>query len=549
MSALSVIKRFTAEVDGNKVKIHGPYNAKMNEFYRSLPNARWDRLQICWTCTLTPAAVWRIASAPVEFVLDETILKMAEEFRKHLIDAEEILNNDDLPQPPIHKTNGWKHQRQAYWFSEGRNAVLLAMWMRTGKSKVCVDLLVNSNCRRVLVICPASVRAVWRREFAKHSPVDFRVLILDGTQSVKRKAQMADKYLLSPHPCVIVVNYEAVFRKDFLMWAMAVEWDAVICDESHRIKGAQSKTSKACYEIGKSAQIRIALTGTPLSHSPLDIFGQFRFLDPGIFGTSYHRFHSKFAVTGHFGANHIVGFKNQDELAEKMRLITYTVGVEVLDLPDKQHIEIPITLSPKARKAYDSLAEEMCALVDEGIITVSNALVKLLRLQQITSGYCIDDDDCEHEFEPDKANALTDILDGIDQPCVVFCRFVHDLTQIEAITNRLDKNYGEISGRRKDLTEHATMPEGIDVMGVQVQSGGVGIELSAAPYCVFWNHPWSLGIYDQAAARVYGTDQKHNVAYYHLLCEKTVDEVVFKALAKKRDVVERVLSYLKRQST
>jgi SNF2 family DNA or RNA helicase len=539
-----VTNKFTAEADGTKIRIRGPYNSQMNEFYRSLPAARWDRLNVCWMCMLTPASAWRVASAPVEFVVDETIEEMASDFGAQIKHGELILTKDDLPQPTKRVHDAWNHQIQAYWFSKNRTAALLAMWMGTGKSKVTVDLLVNSNARRVLIICPTSVRAVWRREFAKHSPVDFRVLVLDGSQSVKRKASMAAKHLLSPEPCVVVINYEAVFRKDFLSWATSVEWDAVVTDESHRIKGAQSKTSKACYEIGKSAKRRLALTGTPMSHSPMDLFGQFRFLDPGIFGTSYHRFRSQFAVSGHFGADHIVGFKNQDELAEKMALITYQVGPEVLDLPPVQHIEIPITLGKKARAAYDSLAEEMCALVEDGVITVSNALVKLLRLSQITSGYCVDDDETEHEFEPDKLRALTDILEGIDKPCVVFCRFVRDLAQIRDCAESLGKNYGEISGRQKDLTEHATMPEGIDVMGVQVQSGGVGIDLTAAPYCVWFNHPWSLGGYDQALTRVHRPGQTQNVTYYHLLCEGTVDVAVFAALGKKRDIVEKVLSYL-----
>jgi len=460
-----------------------------------------------------------------------------------------VLNSENLPQPRKRKNDSWKHQLQAYWFSCGREATMLSMWMGTGKSKVVIDLLANQNAHQTLIICPTSVRAVWRREFAKHSPGDNRVLVLDGSQSVKRKAAMAAKHLLSPETSVIVINYEAVFRKDFLAWAKSIKWDTVICDESHRIKGAQSKTSKACYEIGKSAKARLALTGTVMSHSPMDVFGQFRFLDPGIFGTSYHHFRSRFAVSGHFGADHIVGFKNQDELAERMKLITYQVGPEVLDLPDVQHVEVPVTLGKRAREAYDSLAKEMCALVDEGIITVSNALVKLLRLQQVTSGYCVDDDGVEHEFEQDKANALIDIVSGIDRPCVVFCRFIRDLAQIEAVADKLGKNYGEISGRRKDLTEHATMPDGIDVMGVQVQSGGVGIDLTAAPYCVFWNLPWSLGSYDQAMARVHRPGQTQSVTYYHLLCEQTVDEAVFNALAKKRSVVEKVLSFLKGETT
>lgn len=453
-----------------------------------------------------------------------------------------------LVQPPLRVHDSWRHQLQAYWFAFGKRAAMLAMGMGTGKSKVAVDLMVNAEDDRVLICCPRSVLGVWRREIERHARDHFDVLVLDGTQSVKRKAEIAKKHIArATKPCVVVINYESARAPAFANWACTVTWSRVIADESHRLKGAKAKQSKSMYEIGRRARHRLCLTGTVMPHSPMDVFGQYRFLDSSIFGTSYHRFRSHYAISGHFGCDHIVAYKNQDQMADLMRPVTFECRMEdtEIELPEACHNERTVELSKDAARVYRELEGEMIADIQYDVITAANALVKLLRLQQITSGFCETDNEVLHEFGTEKATALEEILEGITEPAVVFCRFRRDLATVREIVNRLGLRYGELSGEQKDLTSHATMRDDVDVMGVQVQSGGVGVDLTRACYAIYWNHPWSLGEYEQSLARVHRPGQTRPVVYYHLLTAGTVDEVVFKALAKKKDVVDVVLNYLR----
>jgi len=527
----------TATTIGDRFRLRGPYAP---EFYRSLPDSRWDKAARCWTCRATPATAWRLFGAEWELSADETVHQLHDQFIRR--------NGDNKGQPPLCVSPSWQHQCEAYWFAEDRHAALVAMGMGTGKSKVVVDLVQNKQMRRILVICPTSVRRVWPREFDRHSIMQPNMLVLDrGT--VKKKTQSASMFVETPRPpAVVVVNYETAWRPDFLKWASSVEWDLVVCDESHRIKGHNSKVSKGCAAIGRGAKHRLCLTGTPMSHSPLDLFGQFRFLDPGLFGTSYHRFRNLYAISGPFGANHIVGFKNQDDLARKMALLTYQVGSEVLDLPEAMHHEVDVVLSAKSRRQYDGLRDEMIAEVADGTITVANGLVKLLRLQQMTSGFCSDEKGTEHLLGSDKQDALSDLLDGIDTPAVVFCRFRHDLDSVRQVSEKLGRRFGELSGRVNDLTDDATMPDDIDVMAVQIQAGGVGIDLTLAAYAIYYSTGFSLGEYEQSMARVHRPGQRRTVHYYHLLAENSVDGIVFNALRKKRKIVDEVLDYLKGES-
>lgn len=547
-------RAFRAAVVGPKIRIDAPHSPAIEQFLRTLPACSWSRSDLCWKCDATPAAAWRLLYGEVRFSGDDKLFALAAGIQE----AQIVGSGSVLMQPGVRKGDLWKHQLEAFRFAKGLPAVMLHLGMGCGKSATAISLIANKGCKLVLIACPKSVMGVWTREFSKHCPVPHRVTLLNKGNAVDKK-KLVEKELAiaktfqgfqSTKISVIVVNYETAKLSPLLGVLSDVEWDAVVCDESQRIKAHNSQQSKAMAKIGERAKFRMALTGTPMQNSPMDVFGQFRFLDPGLFGTSYHGFRSRYAETGHFGADHIVGFKNQEELAARMGLLTFHADRSVLDLPDVQHMTVPVTLSPETRKLYTALEQEMIAQIQNGTVTVANALTKTLRLRQITGGFTMLDDDggmkrplvvTGHE----KQEALAELLDASGEPMVVFCEFVHDLDQIAEAVKAAGKRYGEVSGRRKDLTDHATMPDTVDVMGVQIRSGGVGVDLTRAPIGVYWNHPWSPGVYDQSEARIHRPGQTKPVVYYHLIAEGTVDQKVWEALAAKQDVIDTVMAYMK----
>jgi SNF2 family DNA or RNA helicase len=292
----------------------------------------------------------------------------------------------------------------------------------------------------------------------------------------------------------------------------------------------------------------MALSGTPLTQDPLSIFGQARFLDPGWFGDAWTQFHQRFALHANPKIpQQVTGYRNLDELQATMSHFTFRCTEAVLDLPEKHHIDRPFKLSTAGTDIYHNLEEELIAQVGTGVVTASNALVKLLRLQQITSGFCQpEEQDTYVEIDDAKLEVLQEILEDLPQrePVIVFCRFRHDLHRIEQLVTGLGRRYGEISGRRKDLTEHATMPANIDVMGVQIQSGGVGIDLTRAAYAIYYSLGFSLLEYDQSIARLHRPGQTRPVHYYHLVAEKTVDEIIYSSMRRRREIIDAVLESL-----
>ena len=497
-----------------------------------------------WACEATPGAAWRVLRQPGIGAAriggpDDGIARLQERLQ------------GDRPygegQPAIRKTDAWDHQVEAYQFALARPATLLEMGMGTGKTKVAIDLAANWRCERVLVICPTSVMDVWEHEIgvrAAHHPL----LILLQRGSVKKKAETAGQWMtrkdLPGEMRIIVVNYEAARARAFAEWSLGEKWDLVILDESHRGKAPGSVTARYLEKLGRRAARRLCLTGTPMPNGPLDIFSQFRFLDPGLFGTSFCWYRDHYATMGGYEDREVVDYKNVGEMQRLMSLITFRCGDEVLDLPSTQDHNRRFDLSAKGRKHYNELATDLVTEIEGGEVTAANALVKLLRLQQITSGYLAVEDSPPEEVDAGKATLLAELLEDIGptERVVVACKFLHDLDVVRRVAGAMDRPYGEISGRDNAYREWKA--GGVNVLGTQIQAGSLGIDLSEARYAIAYSVGFSLGDWLQWRKRVHRPGQTRGVHYYHLIARGTVDEAVYGALQRKQQVVEAVLDGL-----
>lgn len=438
----------------------------------------------------------------------------------------------------------WQHQRTALNFCLERPAAMLAMAMGTGKSRVVVELIKARNHQRILIVCPKSVLQVWPKEFLKYTSGEYFVYPLTkGT--VAEKAREAKTLLDSwqgIRPVVLIINYESAREEAFASFALKAKFDLVVADESHRIKAPAGTTARFFYQLGKVAPHRLALSGTPLAHSPLDAFGQYKFLSPSIFGTSYTSFRARYCVMDALAKfPKILRYQNLDDLHRKFYSIAYRVTSDVIDLPAAQHLFRYCELGDKARRVYRSLEREFYAEVESGQVTIKNALVKLLRLQQITGGHLRTDDGQNLAIDDAKLELLQETLEEIDpaEPIVIFARFTADLQAIRRAVEECGLTTGELSGHANDLAE---WQEGkTQVLVVQVQSGAAGIDLTRARYCLYFSLGFSLGDYEQSLARVRRPGQTRPVTYIHLLCEHSIDGKVYKALASHQEVVTAIL--------
>jgi len=454
----------------------------------------------------------------------------------------------------VAETALWDHQSRGIDFALDRKATLLHMGLGTGKSRVAIEVARRIGARRTLVLCPLSVCDAWLDQFTRFGR-DFRVAILN-TGSVAKKAAyakgMAERAMAYGDPFTCVVNYESARNNPLAAWLAQQKFDLLVLDESHRIKSPAGKTSRWVSRLAQTCGKRLALTGTPMPHSPLDVYAQFRSLDPKIFGWSFVQFRRTYAVMGGWQNKQVTAFKSLPDLRARMARITFQVDRSVLDLPDAIHERRVVDLSPNAQRLYADMERDFCAQVKDGEITAANALVKLLRLQQLTSGRVTVESDALVsplvQVDDAKEKALAELLTDLphDEPVVVFGRFKADLASVHGAAKSTGRASLELSGSRRELK--AWQGGDAPVLACQIQAGSTGIDLTRAAYCVYLSTGFSLGDYEQSLARVHRPGQSRGVAYYHIVARGTVDEKVYDALRSRKNIVEAVLADIQNPS-
>jgi SNF2 family DNA or RNA helicase len=584
-------------VCGDRLFTHTPYRLK--DVTSGIPGGGWHNPSKCQKCNAkrgstcplprlngwhypaTPHGVLAVHAAlqPHGYQYDAAYGQLLQQAREARAAGARRTEHDLDPIPGL-TVDGWLHQRQAYWFGVAQQAALFDMEMGTGKSLVAVGLNIAQADKaaaqgrgfRGIVICPERVVGVWPREFGKWAAapwhcVDGRRTNRKGVPVFMPVADRTAAFDQAIHECgcgrphLVIANYSLAVHDPFATWALEQEWDAVTFDEVHRIKDAGGAWSKWATKLGQRARFRAGLTGTLAPHSPLDVFGPIRALDPGLLGHSKTAFQKRYALLHPKDPNIVKGLnpEREDELAEIVARIAYRAGPDVLDLPP----EIPdqvltCDLSPKARKVYAAVEGEMYAEVArvtrngetlEDTISASNVLVKLIRMAQIAGGSVRYDSGVTEQIDRAKYQLLLDLLSDADpdKPVVVFCRFRPDLDRVAEAAAKLGRGYAELSGRRSDaLAPDATLApanadgEVLQIAGVQIQAGGTGIDFTRSHHAVYYSTGVSLGDYLQSRKRLVRPGQTSSVRFYHLVAAGTYDEDVYAALAAREQVAQHI---------
>lgn len=528
--------------DGTKLIVTGPDTYRHRRLLGSLPAGRWDPKRKAWAFPATPVAahnLQRLGSA-VELRGDGAIeLAAAHTERTDRLAA--VRGGDGLPGDlPEHL---WRHQRGAVWVAGVKGGHLLAFGMRSGKTLISLSLIQRLGYTRVLVVCPKKVIDTWPEQAEEHG-VDLKVVGLrDGSTAIRlRQAQKA-------MPAVLAINYESVWREPFGSWALGQPWDMLVMDECHRLQAPGGKASRWMARLAERVEHRIGLSGTPVGDGPINAYGIFRTLDPGVFGTSAARFRAQYVneiqlPTGVRIPNPDPSrrYRNQGDFNARYNLITLTGDRDLADMPAETDTVLGCTLSGEAARVYRSMRDELIAELEHGEVTAANALVKATKLHQLAAGHVKHEDGRVEEVHREKDELLAEVLDelGPTEPLVVMCWYVADLARVRAVCEAAGRECLEISGRVDDLSRWKT-GEG-SVIAVQIQAGGVGVDLSRARHCVFWTACFSHPLYQQARARLLGQkDSSRSVAFTHLVARGTIDEGIYRALDGKRDLLEELL--------
>lgn len=406
---------------------------------------------------------------------------------------------------------------------------------------------------RVLVVAPTSVCSVWPHDLNQFAtfPWEARVLLGDKKKRLKALNELENWPFKALR--IAVINYESTHREGIFEALAAYKPDLIVCDESQRIKNPSAAQSKALHKLGDATPFRMILSGTPVQNNAVDLYSQYRFLDPAVYGANFYAFKNRYCIMGGYGQHQIVGYRNMDELVEKEHSVAYRVTKEeCLDLPQQTFINRYVQFTDAEQAIYEQLRKSSFLELETGEnVTATTILTMYLRLMQLTGGFLTADESTRpKQVNTAKLDALADIVDDyvVDagKKLVIFARFRAEIATIENLLRLRKIQYGSIYGdvpmeeRGKIVDDFQTNPD-TKVFVAQIQTAGLGITLHAASTAVFYSYDYNYANYAQALARIHRIGQRLPVTYIHLVVDGSIDEKILAALENKEDMAKTVV--------
>jgi SNF2 family DNA or RNA helicase len=463
------------------------------------------------------------------------------------------------------KTQPYEHQLKALTMSWDKEYFAYFMEMGTGKSKVLIDniamLYDKGKINGALIVAPKGVVGTWYlNQIPDHLPdhIEHKNVLWKPNITRKQNLRLKSLFETGTDLHILIMNVEAFsttkgceFAKKFLdshRTLMAV-------DESTTIKNPDAKRTKNICNLSILSRYRRILTGSPVTKSPLDLYKQCDFLKEELLGHgSYYTFRTRYAImkTANFGGKSVqivVGYRNLDELSEKLRPFSYRVlKDDCLDLPDKIYMKRTVQLSSEQKKVYEQMKQMALAEMNGKMMSTATVLTQLMRLHQITCGHFTADDGSIQKIKSNRLDELMDVLEEIEGKVVIWAHYQND---VETIVEHLKKKYGDNSivdyyGRTRPENRQSNIDkfqkdEGCRFFIGTPATGGYGITLTQASNVIYYSNGYDLEKRMQSEDRAHRIGQKKSVTYVDMIADDTVDEKIVKSLRKKVNIATQIM--------
>lgn len=559
---------------------------------RSLPGCQWDKTRERWHLPISWSACLALRST------FEHELEIGENLREWAI-HEKAVRIDPCLQ--LRELTDWEGDPSLYgwqrsgaeFIARGRQ-VLIADDPGAGKTATTIRGLAKiqaegTNVFPIMITCPNSMKKTWQREFERWWPgIECSIIKGSKAQRLKALATPAHVYIvnweglrshsrLAPFGSIALKRCKAHGGEDPKVSENTCQvhprelnkfkFGAVVADEIHRAKDPKSQQTRALWAATGDAEIRVALTGTPIASDVTDLWPILHWLAPKEWpGKS--RWIDRFVDTmlNAWGGLMVIGVKasmyNEFYATLNPRMRRMPEELVLSHLPPLIFQKHECEMSAKQAKAYRQMKEEMITQLESGLVTVDSPLTQTIRLLQLASSYAEVEtiETVDGDGRPVTKQKVTladpsckidtfmdDIADFGDQQVAVMAV---SRQLIELLSARLTKNkipHGLITGAQDEDERQRAMD---DFQGGKLQfilftaaAGGTGITLTAARYFARLQRPWSLVDDKQTLRRVkrIGSERHPNIIVIDYVTEGTVDNKVVKALDDKGESFEAVV--------
>ena len=417
------------------------------------------------------------------------------------------------------------HQKESIEKLVGNDKFILADDMGLGKTTSAVIAALEANLKKVLIVCPASLKINWKREIANYT--DKSVSIVEG-----KIWESAD---------FVIINYDILKnfhdpqdRKNSVI--LNEGFDLIVVDEAHYIQNTQAARTKIANDIINKVGKVWLLTGTPMTSRPMNYYNLLNLVDsPVAFNWMGYvrRYCNGYQFTvGRKKIWNVQGASNLEELRDRTKpQVLRRLKEEILDLPDK--IVTPIYLKLKSRD-YEELMGEYYRWFDQGqesgSLTVQFS--KLMKVRQVIA--------------EEKIKNTCEIAENIieqGKKVIIFTNFTDSLNQIvEHFGKTAVKLDGSMSkDERQKSVDRFQTDEKIQVFAGNIKAAGVGITLTSAEAVIMNDLSFVPSDHSQAEDRAYRYGQKNNVLVYYPIFENTIESIIYDILQNKKNIFEIVM--------
>ena len=420
-----------------------------------------------------------------------------------------------------------EHQKEAVQKLLENKKFILADDMGLGKTTSTIIGALESGSKKILVICPATLKINWKREIENYSD---------------RPIFIAESKNFSTEHDFVIANYDIIKnfhdpknKEESLI--INSKFDLVIVDEAHYIKNATAQRTKLINDLVKNTERLWLLTGTPMTSRPMDYFNLLSLVDSPV-SKNWMAYAIRYCAGYQFKVGNrkvwnITGASNLEELRERTSgTILRRLKENVLDLPDK--IITPVYLKLKS-KAYEDVMGEYYDWYDKNPEESKSLTVQFSKLTKV-----------RQIIAEEKIQQTIEIAENIieqGKKVIIFCNFTDSLNKIvEHFGKTAVKLDGSMSQHERQYSvDQFQENEKIKVFVGNIRAAGTGITLTAGEAAIFNDLSFLPSDHAQAEDRSYRYGQKNNVLVYYPIFENTIEGIIYDILKKKKNIFETIM--------
>jgi SWI/SNF-related matrix-associated actin-dependent regulator 1 of chromatin subfamily A len=420
-----------------------------------------------------------------------------------------------------------QHQKEAIQKLVENKKFILADDMGLGKTTSTIIAALETGAKKVLIICPATLKINWKREIENYS--DKSIFISEG------------KTFSTEHDFVII-NYDIIknfhdTKKKDESQVISANFDLVVVDEAHYIKNPTAQRTKLINDIAKNVDRLWLLTGTPMTSRPIDYFNLLSLVDSPV-SKNWMAYAIRYCAGYQFNAGgrkiwNVTGASNLEELRDRTAGLTLRrLKENVLDLPDK--IITPVYLRLRS-KLYEEIMGEYYDWYDKNPEESKSLTVQFTKLTKIRQ--VIADEKISQTIE------LAENIIEQGKKVIIFCNFTDSLNKIcEHFGKAAVKVDGSMSKpQRQHSVDSFQESDKIKVFVGNIKAAGVGITLTSAEAVIMNDLSFLPSDHAQAEDRAYRYGQKNNVLVYYPIFENTIEGIIYDILNNKKQVIATVM--------